>query len=168
MKVYGLSARLPQLSNAVSAIKSSDGLPFRDVFSGEQISAAIAKTVPGYRYRAFPPDVTLFAFMQQALSSDKSLQEAVYRVNTDRIAAGKEPVSTNTASYSDARHTLPIALPHELFYTTAYQLEAVAKEAFQPEKIYFKGRKLKVMDGSSVLMSDTVDNQQEFPQIARG
>jgi hypothetical protein len=93
MKDYGLSARLPQLSNAVSAIKSSDGLPFRNVFSGEQISAAIAKTVPGYRNRAFPPDVTLFAFMQQALSSDKSLQEAVYRVNTDRIAAGKEPVS---------------------------------------------------------------------------
>jgi putative transposase len=166
MKDYGLSARLPQLSNAVSAIKSSDGLPFRDVFSGEQISAAIAKTVPGYRNRAFPPDVTLLAFMQQALSSDKSLQEAVYRVNTDRIAAGKEPVSTNTAAYSDARHTLPIALPHELFYTTAYQLEGVAKEAFQAEKIYFKGRKLKVMDGSSVLMSDTLENQQEFPQIA--
>jgi hypothetical protein len=55
MKDYGRSARTPQLSKAVSAIKSSDGLPFKDVFSDHQITTAIAKTVPEFRNRAFSP-----------------------------------------------------------------------------------------------------------------
>ena len=103
--------------------------------------------------------------MQQALSSDKSLQEAVHRINTDRIASGKLPVSSNTSAYSDARQALPIELPRELFYTTALQLENIAQQGFQPEQILFKGRKTKVMDGSTILMPDTGENQREFPQM---
>jgi len=165
MKDYGLSACTAQLSKAVTAIQNKAGLPFKDAFSGEQISTAIAKTVPNYRSRAFPPEVTLFAFMQQALSSDKSLQDAVHRINTDRIAAGKVPVSSNTSAYCDARQALPEALPRELFCSTALQLENLAKEKIPSEKISFKGRKLKVVDGSTTLMADTKENQAEFPQM---
>lgn len=93
------------------------------------------------------------------------MQEAVHRVNADRIAAGKDPVSSNTAAYSEARQALPIELPRELFYSTALQLETIAQRAFQREQIFFKGRKIKVMLGSTVLMPDTEENQKEFPQI---
>jgi hypothetical protein len=55
MKDYGRSARMPQLSKTASAIKRTEGLPFKDVFSGHQVSSAIAKTVPDFRNRAFPP-----------------------------------------------------------------------------------------------------------------
>jgi hypothetical protein len=47
----------------------------------------------------------------------------------------------------------------------ALQLESIAQQAFQPEHIFFKGRKIKVMDGSTILMPDTLENQKEFPQM---
>lgn len=55
MKDYGRSAPAPQLLKAASAIRSSDRLPFKDVFSGQQVANAIAKTVPEFRSRAFSP-----------------------------------------------------------------------------------------------------------------
>lgn len=55
MTDYGASACGPQLSSSVRGVKNSAGLRFKEVFSGEQISKAIAKTVPEFRDRAFPP-----------------------------------------------------------------------------------------------------------------
>jgi len=104
--------------------------------------------------------------MHQVLSSDKSLSEGVARINADRIAAGEKPVSSNTAAFSDARQKLPIELPRRLFYGIANQLEEISRQEFGLEQGSFKGRKLKVIDGSTLLMPDTPENQLEFPQIA--
>lgn len=103
--------------------------------------------------------------MSQALSSDKSLRNAVARVNADRIASGDKPLSMNTASFSNARLELPIELPRELFYLLALQLEEISKQKVSRESSSFKGRSVKLIDGSTLLMPDTPENQEKFPQM---
>lgn len=120
---------------------------------------------PNLEIGLFPPNITLFAFLSQALSSDKSLRDAVARVNADRIAAGKKPVSSNTASFCNARLELPVELPQQLFYSIALQLEDISKSNIGEEKGLFKGRKVKLIDGSTLLMPDTPENQKQFPQM---
>ena len=102
--------------------------------------------------------------MHQALSSDKSLSEAVARVNADRIAAGLEPASSNTAAFSDARQQLPLGLPRQLFYELARSCESEALEKCEPLTSW-QGRSVKIVDGSTLLMPDTPENQAEFPQM---
>ena len=120
---------------------------------------------PNSEIGLFPPNITLFAFLSQALSNDKSLRDAVARVNADRIAAGKKPVSSNTASFCNARLELPVELPQQLFYSVALQLEDISKKNIGVEKGLFKGRKVKLVDGSTLLMPDTPENQKQFPQM---
>jgi len=158
------AARSSQVSSAVQSIQEGGGLQFREVFPTNGVSSAISETVGEYRDRIFPPDVTLFAFMHQALSSDKSLREAVARVNTDRIAAGQEPASLNTAAFCKARQELPEQLPQRLFRSLAQTTESDASERFGAQGTW-QGRSLKVVDGSTLLMPDTSENQAVFPQM---
>lgn len=101
--------------------------------------------------------------MHQVLSSDKSLREGVARVNADRIAAGLEPASLNTSAFSDARHELSAEIPRQLFYSLAMKCESEALEKFSTDR--WQKRSVKIIDGSTLLMPDTPENQAKFPQM---
>jgi len=56
MKDYGRSFQGSQVASAANALKKTTGLQFQEIFSGEQVSTAIASTIsPESRNRAFPP-----------------------------------------------------------------------------------------------------------------
>lgn len=156
--------RSSQVSSTIQSIQKGGGLQFCEVFPVNSVASSIMETVGAYRDRVFSPEVTLFAFMHQALSSDKSLREGIARVNADRIAAGQEPASLNTAAFSKARQELPEKLPQQLFRSLAQTTESQASEKF-PAQSTWQGRCIKVVDGSTLLMPDTPENQSEFPQM---
>ena len=163
----GSSASFSQVTSTVGALQRSEGLEFRKVFSADEISEVMTKARPDFRDRAFSPAVTLFGFMHQALNADKSMRQVITRINCDRLAAGKKSVSTDTGSYSEARHKLPIGPIRHLFYKVAQDLEPLAEEKLGPAKTRYRGRKVKVADGSTLLMPDTPANQAAFPQVKK-
>ena len=120
-------SRTPRLNSACNAVHSSDGLKIKEALSSEQLNTAVARLMLDFRDRLFSPLVTLFAFMHQCLSPDKSLVDAIARVNTDRIAAGLKPASLNSAAFSDARKRLPEELPRQLCIEVGQQLEEQVK-----------------------------------------
>ena len=74
----------------ISKLKSSKNLPFSEVLSKEDLSRHI-KTMK-YRERIFSPEVTLWAFLSQAIEDDKSQQAAVGRIIAAAVA---QPMATN-------------------------------------------------------------------------
>ena len=56
-----------------------------------------------FRDRVFNPMITIWMFVTQVISADKSCQKAVTRLNAWRVAKGLAKVSSETTSYCKAR-----------------------------------------------------------------
>lgn len=151
------------MPNQVEILKqkfvNSIGLPFREILPESEMMAALFAEKVEYRDRLFNPIVTLWAFLSQVLDSDKSLQNAVSRIIAWLAAAGEPIPSTDTGGYSKARKRLPEGLLKRLLGQTGEKLSDQA----QPQDLWC-GRHVRICDGSSVLMSDTKQNQAIYPQ----
>lgn len=137
----------------------SEGLPFREVLSTERVEQAIEEEVEDYRHRVYPPMVTLAAMVSQVLSKDHSCREAVARVLADRVARGEEACSSDTGAYCKARARLPEGLLKRLMSETGTALDEPVPESWR-----WQGRMVKMIDGTTLSMPDTVENQAEYPQ----
>jgi hypothetical protein len=108
------------------------------------------------------PALTLWAFLWQAVSSSKSCAAAVARALTWRLALGLAPCSTNTGAYCKARRKLPEALVEELTLEQGERLEQAA-----PARWLWRGRRVRLIDGTVVTAADTKANQAAYPQRDR-
>lgn len=135
------------------------GLPFQEVLSEASIQSVLAAEEVNYRNRLYTPIITIWMFLSQVLEPDKSLSNAVKRVQTWLVSAGAEPPSNDTGGYAKARQRLPERVLERLFYQTGEGLEGQVKVSDR-----WCGRVVKLVDGSSVVMSDTAKNQKEYPQ----
>lgn len=88
--------------------------------------------------------------VSQVLDPDKSLSNAVKRMMTWLSAAGAECPSADTGAYSKARQRLSELLLQRLVPETAEQLE----QQVLPQQQWC-GRRVRVCDGTTVLMSDS-------------
>ena len=70
-------------------------------------------------------------------------------------------VSGNTGAYCRARAKLPESVLRRLALGTARELEARA-----PKDWLWRGRHVKLVDGTGITMPDTQKNQQAYPQPA--
>jgi hypothetical protein len=143
----------------LSAARNCDGLFFAECLSTESVREACQKLQHEFRERIFSPAVTLWVFLAQALSPDHSCREAVVKLNFWRLARGLRPCSPDTASYCEARQRLPEALFVELVRSTGKELSEKADAAWR-----WLGRVVKVVDGATVTMADTPENQRTYPQ----
>lgn len=112
-----------------------------------------------YRDRTYPPLTTLGLFLGQALSPDGACQDAVARHLSKRVARGAAPCSLNTGPYCKARQRLPLALIERLATAAGERLEAASASDWK-----WRGRAVKLLDGTTVSMPDTSANQAEYPQ----
>jgi len=127
--------------------------------------------------------IVLWAFLAQVLADGKmrSCAAAVARVgdffiaigknppSTDTgeycnarkkfIAIGKNPPSTDTGEYCNARKKLDEKALHDLVVEAAGKIEYAA-----PDDWLWCGRHVKLVDGFTATMPDTPQNQEEFPQ----
>ncbi len=144
---------------ALSDLQVLEGLAFREAFSNQHMAEVIERHVMEFRDRAYPPDVTLMAFCSQLISSNKSCREAVVRVNRDRLKLGLAPISSSTSAYCQARSRLSVDLIKDLAMESGNFLEIAT-----PLGWLWKGHHTKLLDGSTLSMPDTPENQAVWPQ----
>ena len=137
----------------------SMGVVLGDVLPMQSLMQWIAEECDSYRQRIYDPLQTLTLFIEQVLSTDHSCQDAVARGLSGRVSLGQAPCSLNTAGYSKARSRLPLGLIERLGRETG---ELLCTQ--QPRAWRWRGREVKLVDGTTVSMPDTVSNQASFPQ----
>lgn len=119
----------------------------------------ILNEVGEFRARIYSPLKTLHMGIQQALSSDKSGCNTVAGVNISRLISEKNPVCSNTGSYSKAKGRLREDLPYKLVKSVgACSLKKIPK--------HWKefGRDVKVFDGTTLTLRDTQANNAQYPK----
>jgi hypothetical protein len=112
-----------------------------------------------FRDGIYTPLKTLFIFVKQVLNPDKSCKNAVAEVVAEQLSMEKKDISSNTGPYCKARKRLPEPAVSELVKEVG---KSSSKNASTSWKAF--GRPLKGVDGSSVIMADTKENQAIFPQ----
>jgi hypothetical protein len=115
--------------------------------------------VPEHRERFYPPAETLSMFLAQALNADRSCQHAVNHAFVQRVTRGLPPLSVSTGADCRARKRLPMALINQLVHATGAQLEADLPTAWR-----WKNRPVYLIDGTTMTMPDTPENQARYPQ----
>ena len=144
---------------AKEKLRENPGILFEDVLSEVEIDEHCRALGYTWRERIFTPLVTLWAFLSQVLSADGSCRDAVAQVLGFLFETKGLTVSHDPSSYCAARRRLPAELMPSLTRLVARKLRDKV-----PEEILWHGRRVRLVDGSSVQMPDTEDNQKKFPQ----
>jgi len=98
-------------------------------------------------------------FLAQSLSADGSCQQVVNDAMVKRMIGGLKPGKTNTGGYCKARARLPLTMVSTLAIQTG---EIVAEGA--ASWWHWCGRQVRLVDGATVTLPDTEENQAEYPQ----
>src|SRR5262245_32374605 len=107
----------------------------------------------------FNPALTLWAWLSQVLSPRKSCVAAVARVLVLCCSLSRPLCSANAGAFCKARGKLPA----DFLKDVAVQLgRSVEQRA--PSDWRWKGRTVKVVDGSTVQLPDTQENLASYPQ----
>lgn len=149
-----------QFESERNRFEQAQGLPFLRVLSKDFVEAACRRCNHVWRKQIYTPWITLGLFLSQILSDDPSCDDAVDRFQKFRYDQGLPTVSSETTSYCEARQRLPEPMIWDLMRRTGQAIQEKAKTAW-----LFHGRPVKIIDGSSVVMPDTPENQAEYPQL---
>jgi len=135
-----------------------DGLPFAEVLNAEQIDQVFAQHGGLFGQDeddVFTPALTLWALLSQVIAS------GVQRLRTLCLTIGIQTPSPDSGAYCRARAKLPNDALRQLTYQVADALEAAA-----PSEWLWKGRHVKIVDGSTLMAPDTDENQAVWPQAS--
>lgn len=141
--------------------RNSDCYRVFNLLTSDTLLDKVEEQLPDHRERLFPPTETLAMFITQALSADRSCQNIVNQAAVKRLIGGLTPCSTYTGGYCQARQRIPLDMVTEL---TRYLGTIIDDKV--PDDWRWKGRKVKIADGTTVTMPDTSSNQAEYPQQA--
>ena len=136
-----------------------NGLPFGRLLSREYVLSTLEGECHDYRSRIFCPLVTLWGWLSQCLSQDKSLNETVSRIVAHRVSTGLPICSASSAAYSKARTRFPLEAMERMAKEIGRQVHASASDSWN-----WHGRQVYLADGTGFSMADSVENQLEFPQ----
>jgi Transposase DDE domain len=139
--------------------RKSDTYAFFNLLTGPQLFDQVEELLPEHRERLFPPTETLSMFLAQVLSPDGSCQQAVNEAVINRIIGGLPRCSSQTSAYCQARTRLPA----EMISALTRQLGKTITEG-APGAWHWKNRPVRLVDGATVTMEDTKENQAAYPQ----
>ena len=159
MREYFIRKRtIDQIISLKRNFAQTKGNVFNKILSLEDLIKGLKQEVLPYRNRIFPPIVTLQYFLLQALSADHSCREIVSQRVAELITKGTEGCSSNTASYCGARKKLSLRWVMGIVRKTGGALHEESLKVW-------RGRSVKLIDGTTVSMPDTSKNQKKYPQI---
>ena len=111
-----------------------------------------------YRDRVYTPWVTFCGFLSQVLQRDCGCKEVVHRVQALRVSRGKKAPSANTSAYCQARAKLDVSTLRKAHEALVGRLEAKSIE-----QDTWKGRRVKLIDGTGFSMPDSDENRADYP-----
>ena len=111
------------------------------------------------RARVYTGEATFWCFLRQVLNGNCACGEAVRQLQALRVEAGLPAQHPNSKAYCDARAKLDLESLRELAVGSGVKLD----DGHAACNLW-KSRKVKLLDGTSVSMPDTIENQSEFPQ----
>ena len=135
------------------------GSALSEVITAQVLKAWVIEESGKWRERLYPPLTTVVMFIEQVLGADHSCQDAVAQGLSSRVALGQAPCSLNTGPYCKARLRLSLDLVERLGHEVGARLSKA-----QPTPWLWRGRNVKLVDGTTVSMPDTTENQDSFPQ----
>jgi hypothetical protein len=138
-----------------------DALPLAGTFGPEQVQQRFAEHQVRFGRLGtalWTPAVTLWTFLHQVLSADRSCRQAVCHAVL-AFALTRPPDAFDTSAYCRARAKLPTALLQRLALDVGHHLEAQAPDAW-----LWHGRHVCLVDGSTSRLPDTPENPQAYPQ----
>jgi IS4 transposase len=139
-----------------------DGNRFGEVLTHEQIerAAQLQNLSFGNGVNAiYSLPVTLWAFVTQAASESKSCLAAVARVLAWLASQGRPVANSGAGAYCKARAKLTELFLWFLTCDVGRQLEEQALDEWR-----WHGKRVVMVDGSTLSMPDTPANQAEYPQ----
>lgn len=139
--------------------ENSSSVEFFNVLTGPELLELTDSLLPPHRERLYPPTVTLAMFLRQVLEADGSCQQAVNGWAMQRLAEGLSAQSVATGAYCRARQRLPLSMMTALVRHSGGLLSAKAR----PDWLW-RGRAVKLVDGTGLSMPDTAENQRRYPQ----
>ena len=139
--------------------KNSDSYRFFNLLTSPELLSTMEELLPEHRERLFPPTETLSMYLAQALNEDRSCQKAVNDAAIKRVMGGLPPVSTGTGGYCRARQRLPLPMVSELVRRTGELIDSQI-----PDQWRWHGKRVHLIDGTSLSMPDTAENQAVYPQ----
>ena len=139
--------------------KATQAVEFFNILTSPELLQTTEALLPEHRVRLYPPTVTLSMFMRQTLEADSSCQKAVNGWAAQRAADGLSPCSVATGAYCRARQRLPLEMVNTLTCKTGRLL---SDKALAPW--LWRGRSVKLVDGTCISMPDTPENQERYPQ----
>jgi len=139
--------------------ESADSLSMFNLLTGPRLLEAVERRLPAHRERLYPPATALAMFVGQALSADGSCREAVDAAMANRLVCGLEPGRADTGAYCKARGRLPIELICGLAREAGVALAEDVPDAWR-----WRGRAVRLVDGATVTLPDTQENQEKYPQ----
>lgn len=152
-------AREQQCVRIRQRVSRCDSYTFFNALTAPQWLDQVETLLPAHRERLFPPTEALSMFLNQALSADRSCQHAVDESAIKRLTQGLPQCSTHTGAYCRARQRLPLAMIRSLVHSTGQQTSARVPLAW-----HWRGRPVRLVDGTTVPLPDTLANQQAYPQ----
>lgn len=140
-------------------LDDSECISLSKIFACEKFQGLIQECRV-YRNRIFTPLVTLLIFIKQVLSTDKSCRKAISDFIAQESSHKNQVIpSLNTGPYCKARQRIPEETIKELVKVSN---EVATKNTPTGWRIY--GREVKLIDGTTIKMADTHENQAVFPQ----
>jgi hypothetical protein len=138
---------------------NADSYAMFNLLTGPQLFDRVEALLPAHRERLFPPTETLSMFLAQALSADGSCRQVVNDAMVKRVIGGLKPGSTDTGGYCKARSRLP----QTMVSTLAREAGGIVAEG-AASWWHWRGRRVRLVDGATVTLADTEDNQAAYPQ----
>ena len=140
------------------------GLPFADALPEEAIQKAFDREHVRFgedEDAVYTPAMTLWAFLSQVLfkHEQRSCIAAVMRVAVLLVTLQRKACSCNTGAYCRARAKLPQKVMRQLTIDLADGCENQLDE-----ECLWRGRHVYLIDGTTLSMADTPQNQTAYPQ----
>ena len=140
--------------------RDSHSTRFFNLLTEPALFDQIEALLPAHRERLFPPTETLSMFLAQAMSSDRSCQNVVNESATYRLLSALPLCSTDTGAYCRSRKRLPLSMVSTLCRHIGGHISDTSVAGWMWRK-----RPVRLVDGTTVVMPDTPENQQSYPQL---
>jgi hypothetical protein len=132
---------------------------FFNLLTSTPLLDVVESQLPSHRERLYPPTLALSMFLAQAMNSDASCQRVVNDNSIKRVLGGLSSCGVSSGGYCKARQRLPLSMVSTLAH------EMIATQT--PAHWQWRGHSVKLVDGTTLSMPDTEENQAIYPQQRR-